>query len=1100
MWQCSEQCGVYSEQRAVSSEQCEGVQCAIAGSSAQCAVCSEQCVQLAVCSLQCAVSSVHMFKKDILQRANVFKVLWLKCKYSASFSWPIVDFSMLCAECNELCAVSSVLCAVCCVHEHCAVCRVQCAVFSELCSCVQCTVTAYSEHVRVHCAANSVQCAVSSVLCAVCSVQCAVSSVQCAVDSQIKHIEMTFRTALNFNGANDNTESSAGGTTTNGTLPSLNATTRTPRIDTSKTSTSITQQKKVTVRFNQEIVLLCKDLKYSTTMISWFKHQENSTSDIKHKLDIKRYRLDVTSQGGGGTYSCLVTNNSFSVNRIFVVHASIALLRKTLNTTRIVTCNLQNNVTPSIEISPCCQIVIANETETINIKCLAAGFPTPTVTWILPNGSEWLVEDLKEYNDTAGISSLVVTAYDGGNYKCIANNRNGNAEQTVTVFVTPSIEISPCCQIVIANETETINIKCLAAGFPTPTVTWILPNGNEWLVEDLKEYNDTAGISSLVVTEYDGGNYTCIANNRNGNAEQTVTVFVQPRILPFDNDSLVVTVYSNVSSVPCTAVGFPPPDVYWYHGDKQLSTLVSSLHNVDRTTKRRTLSLGEVDWSHKGEYSCTANNTIKKNKASFANKSIFLKLLSDIKFSSFNSTADGYVGDNLTLSCSVTGKSEHELRWTTENVSLSNETNSTTQFTISNLELDYGSKKYVCEARTIADNKTIYSSVRIRVLNETVRFDDISVFLGGKNTLECIFMGKPQPKVTIETSGELHTDAKVTALDGMKNIYKAVIQKRIKWRDAGKASCRIYYENSTVQVVGHATVNIYPYITSHPTEVIKSFNDTQQFECTAAGYPLPKIYWQKKLNGQDYHFVSEVLLMAADVSDHEISSTLTLNKSISSAGDYRCITTSSVTNPQSYPENRPNVSNPVQYIVKSDARIISNDPIVARSGETVTITCNATGYPLPQIRWSHKEESNMIESSREKKSDTSIESYLEIPNVTVDDGGSYYCTASNIGEQSQANINVNVKPSINIRPCCEHVIDKEKINEIKCSATGLPTPTVTWIFPNGSRWPNNEIPNYNSSSLVFTEQDGELQLDTIFPLEKSIGHTKESIFVLPTVP
>ena len=50
-------------------------------------------------------------------------------------------------------------------------------------------------------------------------------------------------------------------------------------------------------------------------------------------------------------------------------------------------------------------------------------------------------------------------------------------------------------------------------------------NGNEWLVEDLKEYNDTAGISSLVVTEYDGGNYTCIANNRNGNAEQTVTVF-----------------------------------------------------------------------------------------------------------------------------------------------------------------------------------------------------------------------------------------------------------------------------------------------------------------------------------------------------------------------------------------------------------------------------------------------------------------------------------------------------------------------------------------------------------------------------------------------
>ena len=89
--------------------------------------------------------------------------------------------------------------------------------------------------------------------------------------------------------------------------------------------------------------------------------------------------------------------------------------------------------------------------------------------------------------------------------------------------------------------------------------------------------------------------------------------------------------------------------MYWYHGDKQLSTLVSSLHNVDRTTKRRTLSLGEVDWSHKGEYSCTANNTIKKNKASFANKSIFLKLLSELISTRFNNQLCDVFAEQVTL-------------------------------------------------------------------------------------------------------------------------------------------------------------------------------------------------------------------------------------------------------------------------------------------------------------------------------------------------------------------------------------------------------------------------------------------------------------------
>ena len=207
----------------------------------------------------------------------------------------------------------------------------------------------------------------------------------------------------------------------------------------------------------------------------------------------------------------------------------------------------------------------------------------------------------------------------------------------------------------------------------------------------------------------------------------------------------------------------------------------------------------------------------------------------------------------------------------------------------------------------------------------------------GETVLEqlpkCVFEGNPQPNVTIETADGLIFPHKIVK-KAKKHKYNAVPQMAFTWKleYAGNASCKVYYENSNVEAVAQAAINgkksykkiriqplltwcnciVYPFIKQGPTDVTKLINVSRRFECIAAGYPTPQILWQKSLNGQPYKFFSKQT-EENFFNETTISSTIELTNSISSAGDYRCVTKSDVTTRRSYPENLKNESDSVQY-------------------------------------------------------------------------------------------------------------------------------------------------------------------------------------------
>ena len=69
----------------------------------------------------------------------------------------------------------------------------------------------------------------------------------------------------------------------------------------------------------------------------------------------------------------------------------------------------------------------------------------------------------------------------------------------------------------------------------------------------------------------------------------------------------------------------------------------------------------------------------------------------------------------------------------------------------------------------------------------------------------------------------------------------------------------------------------------------------------------------------------------------------------------------------------------------------SEDDIIAKLGEDITLFCNATGFPEPKISWFRDQDSLSIGNGLE----------LSLHNLTSESQGQYRCTASNLAGQTE---------------------------------------------------------------------------------------------------
>uniref|UniRef100_A0A672IQR2 Neurofascin homolog (chicken) a n=1 Tax=Salarias fasciatus TaxID=181472 RepID=A0A672IQR2_SALFA len=175
------------------------------------------------------------------------------------------------------------------------------------------------------------------------------------------------------------------------------------------------------------------------------------------------------------------------------------------------------------------------------------------------------------------------------------------AESTPT-FLSPSGTES--AKMVLRD--EQLQLECIAAGLPTPTIKWF-KKGGELPLRKVKfeKYNKVLRIVN--VSEEDAGEYVCMAINHIGSIRHSI--FVQVKAAPYwlDKPTDLVLAPDENGRLVCRANGNPKPNIQWLHNGLPIESTAPP-----RTTNRQvlgdTILFRSVQIGSTAVYQCNASN------------------------------------------------------------------------------------------------------------------------------------------------------------------------------------------------------------------------------------------------------------------------------------------------------------------------------------------------------------------------------------------------------------------------------------------------------------------------------------------------------------
>uniref|UniRef100_A0A672IHP9 L1 cell adhesion molecule, paralog a n=1 Tax=Salarias fasciatus TaxID=181472 RepID=A0A672IHP9_SALFA len=205
---------------------------------------------------------------------------------------------------------------------------------------------------------------------------------------------------------------------------------------------------------------------------------------------------------------------------------------------------------------------------------------------------------------------------------------------------------------------QTLELECIVQGLPTPKLLWVRKDGELSESRTTKEMFDRR-LRFTNISETDGGEYQCIAENSQGRAVHTYTVTVEAA--PYWTKEPVSQLYAPGETVrlDCQADGIPTPTISWTINGIPLS-------EIDKDPRRRltasgSLILEDVNFGDTAIYQCQASN---KHGAILTNTNVYVIELSPQILTEDSNTYTFTEGQKALLECETFGSPKPKVLWT----------------------------------------------------------------------------------------------------------------------------------------------------------------------------------------------------------------------------------------------------------------------------------------------------------------------------------------------------------------------------------------------------------------------------------------------------
>ncbi|XP_040387830.1 hemicentin-2 isoform X3 [Cygnus olor] len=675
---------------------------------------------------------------------------------------------------------------------------------------------------------------------------------------------------------------------------------------------------------------------------------------------------------------------------------------------------------PSVSIAEGDAVTVALR-QPVTLRCQATGTPPPRLGW------------RKDGVPLPATSSLFqiekADLTDEGVYTCVAANPAGEDKQDVMlkVLVPPNIEPSEVDLAVLEN--STVSLECLATGVPAPDISWY--KGNEQLVTSPGRIlsRDRKRLEIPRARLPDAGSYRCVASNAAGDTElgYSLRVTVPPRITA--GPSPVVAVTSEAVTLRCDATGSPAPVLLWLKDGNPVPEEVAGGPQI--LSGGRVLSLPTPHLLDSGTYTCVASSAAGEDRRE---ATVEVRLPPTALGEEENVSA--IVNQEVTLHCPDPGVDPRGSRWLKDGTLLTPSPGM--RLSVDGTVLQVGRAamqdvgRYTCQVPGHPE-RHYNLNVLVPPSFSSAEPSTMSVLEGQSVRLACECHGIPFPALSWQKDGEplsAHPGSPKLVSAGGRMLY---IEK-VRLVDEGTYTCECSNAASSSSKEHRLGVHVLPRIrgsSKAPRKVSVIEAGETVLECEATGTPAPTVTWLK--DGQ-LVVSGDGLLLSEQGWRLRIAQAALVH-----AGRYVCLAANAAG--QERREFDVAVHVPPKFIQGSGSTSNVRVPL----HRALTLTCEATGVPLPTVSWSWN--GSPVTPSEHMRV-LSGGWMLRLPRVRAQDGGHYSCLASSVAGEARREFHVEVL----VPPHIEDMDEEEAVTVPEghpvtwsCLAAGNPQPEVTWL-------------------------------------------------------